>query len=135
MNNNLIDFAKEVQKTINSMIAQSSLMINAKVYDSNNDENICLCELSFVDKENFTDNITIVNNSLEFKKISNEFDVEKLKLKDIKLMLLEKIFYYCDEDKIYIIRENKEEFWNKEQGAYVGKNIAIDLFFQENKLQ
>jgi hypothetical protein len=135
MNNNLIDFAKELQNTINNMIKESSLMINAKVYNSNNDENVCLCEFSFVEQEKFIDNIAIINNCLEFEKISNEFDVQKLKLKDIKLMLLEKIFYYCDEDKIYVIRENKEEFWNKGQGAYVGKNIIIDLLFQENKLQ
>jgi hypothetical protein len=135
MNNNLIDFAKEVQKTINSIIEESSLVINAKVYDTSSDVNICLCELNFVDKENFTDYIAIENNSSEFKRISQEFNVGKLELNDIKLMLLEKIFYYCNEDKIYIIRENKKEFWNKEQGVYVGQNIAIDLFFQENNMQ
>lgn len=59
-------------------------MINAKVYDSSNDENICLCELSFVDRENFTDNIAIVNDSLEFKKISKEFDVEVM-IEDCKV--------------------------------------------------
>jgi len=123
---NTTEYSKKLSKELNETFKDSELQVVQTVYENLNYSPLCLVVVQFLDKDNKTDSINIIDTDIEFKQILsklNKYTIDKYS----KGIYVQKNLTYYDDDKIYIVKPNQKRFWNLSSAIEDAQNITLEI--------